>query len=103
MWGGGLRRTQDVGLCKVGMVRAEWIINYQLFNRGGRDMGNTITICLIDWRRYARAEKEDFKVERATNTIDYIAGSFLSEMIVNDLCNAPTLEVKIRQAKNSDF
>ncbi len=68
-------------------------------------MGNKVTLNLIDFRTIPANVESDshFKIESVTNSTRFVAGTYLNETKVTDLCTIAGYEVKIRQVKNSDF
>jgi len=79
-----------------------WKVNLSKWR--DKKLGKKITIQLIDWRNYKDINsKDDFRIEKITNTTLYVAGEFMSESVATDLCSSSEYEIKIREAKNSDF
>ena len=62
-------------------------------------------IFLIDFRKFGNHAEQDqhFRIERMVGTIDYNAGSYLTEVTVKDLIDVSKWDVTIRQPKDSDF
>ncbi len=58
----------------------------------------TITIVLEDLRSNAlHGPENSFRVKKATNTIEYPIGEYVSKSLANELCNKPGYTVNIVQ------
>jgi len=66
-------------------------------------MAKASTINLIDFRAYGGGlDKVDFIIESLNNSTNFVAGTRISLLRVNDLINSGTWSVKIRQSRELD-